>query len=75
MPEVDQDCIPGFDIMLKKPIMVKQDDDVTIAATIKGPSVLPGTNASSTVTLEGVTVTFECLCNRRDTRLVINSRK
>ena len=59
MPEVDQDGVPGFDVMLKKPVMVKQNDDVTIAGTIIGPSMLLGPNAYSEVTLKGVTATFD----------------
>ncbi len=59
MPEVDQDGIPGFDVMLKKPVMVKQNGDVTIAGTIIGPSMLLGPNAFSEVTRKGVTATFD----------------
>ena len=58
--EADQDGIPGFDVMFEKPIVVKQNDDVTVFADIHGPHTFYGTNALSSVTNEGITVTFDC---------------
>jgi hypothetical protein len=60
VPEKDQNGIPGFDVMFEKPIMVKQYDDVTIFADIRGPDTFYGTNVLSSVTIEGITVTFDC---------------
>ena len=61
--EPDQDDISGFDVMFKKPIMVKQNDDVRIFADICGPCKFYGTNALpsvTNVTNEGITVTVNC---------------
>ncbi|CAB4031169.1 BTB POZ domain-containing 6-like [Paramuricea clavata] len=58
--EPDEDDISGFDVMFKKPIMVKRNDDVTIFADIRGPCKFYGTNAFSTVTNQGITVTVDC---------------
>jgi hypothetical protein len=54
----NQDDIPGFDVMLKQPVVLKQNEVVTLSATIKGPPSCRGKNGLSSVTLEGVSVTF-----------------
>jgi hypothetical protein len=55
----NQDDIPGFDVMLEKPIPLNPSKVVTLAATVKnGPDSCSGENGLSSVTLEGVTVTF-----------------
>ena len=54
----NQDDIPGFDVMLEKSIMLKQNDVVTLSATIKGPQSCVGKNGLSIVTHEGGSVTF-----------------
>ncbi len=56
--ERNQDDIPGFDVMLNKPVPLKQNEDVTLSATIKGPDSCSGENGISSVDLEGVTMTF-----------------
>ena len=69
VPEADQDGILGFDVMFKKPIMVKQNDDVRIFADIHGPHTFYGTNALSSVTNEGITVTVDCPSDPFDSML------
>jgi BTB/POZ domain-containing protein 3/6 len=55
----NQDDIPGFDVMLEKPIPLSPSNVVTLSATvISGPDSCSGDNGLSSVTLEGVTVTF-----------------
>ena len=54
----NQDDIPGFDVMLEKPIILKQNELVTLSATINGPQSCGGKNGLSSVTHEGVSVTF-----------------
>ena len=54
----NQNGIPGFDVMLEKPIILKQNDVVTLSATIIGPRSCGGKNGLSSVTHEGVSVTF-----------------
>ncbi len=54
----NQDGIPGFDVMLEKPIILKQNDVITLSAAINGPRSGVGNNGLSTVTHEEVSVTF-----------------
>ncbi|CAB3984989.1 BTB POZ domain-containing 6-like, partial [Paramuricea clavata] len=54
----NQDDVPGFDVLLKKPVILKQNEVVTLSATIKGPQSCGGNNGLSPVTLEGISVTF-----------------
>ena len=54
----NEDDVPGFDVMLKKPIVLKQNELVTISAIIDGPGSCYGDNGSVRVTLKGATVTF-----------------
>jgi hypothetical protein len=56
--ERNQDDIPGFDVLLNEPVILKQNEVVTLSATIKGPRSYYGKNGSPSVTLEGVTATF-----------------
>jgi hypothetical protein len=42
----NQDDVPGFDVMLKKPVILKQNKDITLSATIKGPDSYDGDNGS-----------------------------
>ncbi|CAB3984990.1 BTB POZ domain-containing 6-like [Paramuricea clavata] len=56
--ERNQDDIPGFDVMLNEPVILKQNEVVTLSATIKGPRSYYGKNGSPSVILEGVTATF-----------------
>ena len=68
--EANQNNIPGFDVMLKNPIMVKKNDDVTINATIEGPLNFYGTNVLPAVTRKGITVTFHYEPDSFDTMFV-----
>ncbi|CAB4044272.1 BTB POZ domain-containing 6-like [Paramuricea clavata] len=54
----NQDDIPGFDVMLMKPVILKQNEVITLSATIKGPDSCHGAYGLYLVTLEGVSVTF-----------------
>ena len=54
----NQDDIPGFDVMLKKPVILKESEIVTLSSTIKGPQSCGGKNGLPSVTLKGVSVTF-----------------
>jgi hypothetical protein len=56
--ECNEDGVPGFDVMLKKPILLIRNEVVTLSATIKGPNSCYGKNGLSSVTLEGVSATF-----------------
>ena len=51
--------IPGFDVKLKKPIVLQKDDVVTILARIKGPPSYYGWRGHKTTQALGVTVTFQ----------------
>lgn len=51
--------IPGFDVKLKKPIVLQKDDVVTICARIKGPPSYYGWRGHKTVQALGVTITFK----------------
>ena len=50
--------IPGFDVMLKTPVVLEKDDIVTICARVKGPPSYYGWRGHKTVQKLGVTVTF-----------------
>ena len=54
----NQDDVPGFDVLLKKPVILKQNEVVTLSATIKGPQSCGSINGLSPVKLEGISVTF-----------------
>ena len=54
----NQDGILGFDVMLEKPIILKQNELVTLSATINGPQSCYGKNGLSLVTHDGGSVTF-----------------
>jgi hypothetical protein len=58
LSERDQDDVPGFDVMLIEPVPLKQNELATLSATVKGPQSCHGENGLSSVTLEGVSVTF-----------------
>ena len=55
---LNQDGVPGFDVMLKKPVRLKKDEVVTLSATITGSYLIHGDDGFPIVTLEGVTVAF-----------------
>ena len=50
--------VPGFDVMLKSPVLLKDHDVVTIDAKIDGPPSPFGRRGKSTVQVQGVTVNF-----------------
>ena len=50
--------IYGYDVMLPTHISVKQNEVVTMVATIKGPSSYIGKNGKASVEVGGATVTF-----------------
>ena len=51
--------IPGFDVKLKKPIVLQKDVVVTVLARIKGPPSYHGWRGHKTTKALGVTVTFK----------------
>ena len=56
--EFNQDGVPGFDVMLKKPVTLMKDEVVTLSATIKGPDSVRCVNGLTIIAIEGVSVTF-----------------
>ena len=54
----DSDGVPGYDVMLAKPIAFLPDEEVTITATIKGPTSCWGTRGKSSVKVDDIVVTF-----------------
>ena len=57
--EFNQDGVPGFDVMLEKPVRVRKDEVVTLSVTISGSFlVYEKDGLPAIVTLEGVSVTF-----------------
>jgi hypothetical protein len=57
--ERNEDGVPGFDVMLKKPVILKRNEDVILSATIEGDDSCFGKDGlSSLVTLEGICATF-----------------
>ncbi|CAB4018100.1 BTB POZ domain-containing 6-like [Paramuricea clavata] len=56
--ERNQDDIPGFDVMLNKPVILKQNEVVTLSATIEGPQSCGSKNGIQSITLQEISVTF-----------------
>ena len=56
--ELNQNGVPGFDVMLKKPVTLIKDEVVTLSATIKGPHLVRCENGVTKIAVEGVSVTF-----------------
>ena len=54
--ELNQDLVPGFDVMLKKPIALKENEVVILSATIKGPRSFWGKNGLSLRTRKYIAV-------------------
>ena len=52
----DKDCIPGFDVMLSTPVIVKKGSTVKISATISGPTSCWGENGMTKVESGRLTV-------------------
>jgi BTB/POZ domain-containing protein 3/6 len=66
-PETKKDSIPGFDVMLKSPILLKENEVVRMDAGIIGPDSYYGWRGGTTVKVRGITVTFldGYTCNKR----------
>ena len=56
--ETDGHRIPGFDVMLKSPILLKENEVVRMDAGITGPASYYGWRGETTVKVQGITVTF-----------------
>ena len=54
----DGDGVPGYDVMLSKPIPLLPNEEITIIATIKGPNSYWGTKGKSSVKIDDTVVTF-----------------
>ena len=54
----NEDDVPGFDVMLKEPVPLEQNEVVTLSTTIKGPNSYRCENGFSSVRLKNVSVTF-----------------
>ena len=55
----DGDGVPGYDVMLSKPISLLPDEEITIIATIKGPPSFFGVHGKSSVKVDDIVVTFK----------------
>ena len=55
----DGDGVPGYDIMLPKPISLLPNEEITIIATVKGQSSCCGTKGKSSVKVNDIVVTFK----------------
>ena len=58
-PQEDSDGVPGYDVMLPKPIPLLPDEEITIIATIKGQISYFGMNGKSSVKVDDIVVTFK----------------
>jgi hypothetical protein len=57
--EQDSDHVPGYDVMLPNPIPLLPNEEITIIATVTGPSSYYGTRGKSSVTIDDIVVTFK----------------
>ena len=55
----DSDGVPGYDVMLPKPIPLLPNEEITIIATIKGPNSHFGEQGKSPVKIDDIVVTFK----------------
>ena len=55
----DEDGVPGYDVMLSKPISLLPDEEITITATIQGPNSCHGKKGKSSVKIKDIVVTFK----------------
>ena len=53
------DGVPGYDVMLPKPIFLLPDEEITIIATIKGRNSYWGEEGKSSVKVDDIVVTFK----------------
>ena len=56
--ELNQDGVPGFDVMLEKPVTLGKDELVTLSATINGPNSVNCDYGVTKIAIEGVSMTF-----------------
>ena len=54
----DGDSVPGYDVMLSKPIPLLPNEEITIIAAIKGPYSYWGTKGKSSVKIDDTVVIF-----------------
>ena len=54
----DSDGVPGYDVMLLKPISLLPSEEITIIATIKGQNSYYGQKGKSSVKINDIVVTF-----------------
>ena len=55
----DSDGVPGYDVMLSKPIPLLPNEEITIIATIKGRNSYYGEKGESSVKINDIVVTFK----------------
>ena len=55
----DSDGVPGYDVMLPKPIPLLPNEEITIIATIKGRNSYYGEKGESSVKINDIVVTFK----------------
>ena len=55
----DGDRVPGYDVMLRNPISLLPNEEITIIATIKGPNSYWGREGKSSVKIHDTVVTFK----------------
>ena len=56
--KTDKDNVPGFDVMLSSPVLVKKDHTVAISATISGPKSCYGRKGVANVESGVLTINF-----------------
>ena len=61
--KIDKDDLPGFDVMLSPPVIVKKRSTVKISATTSGPASCWGVNGMAKVENGSLTVTFSDYAN------------
>ena len=64
--------VPGFDVMLKSPILVQRNQIVKISASIRGPPSVYGRCGKSTIKVRGVTVNFSDSSGPYNTRTCVS---
>ena len=57
--ELDNDGVPGYDVMLPNPIPLLPNEENTIIATIKGPPSYIGNSGKSSVKIDDIVVIFK----------------
>ena len=57
--ELDDDGLPGYDVILPNPISLPEDEEITVIATIKGPKSYYGLEGKLAVTIDDIVVNFK----------------